>query len=88
MDQRSEHRSRTIKFLEQRGGRFMTLGLAVTFLDRTKNASNVRKQVSFVKIKKNLQRNWNPCALLLAMYNGTATTENRMAVPKEIKSSM
>ena len=40
-----------------------------------------RKQHVLMK----MQRNWNPCALLVGMDNGTATVENNMAVPKKIE---
>lgn len=30
--------------------------------------------------------NWNPCTLLVGMYNGTAPVENSMAVPQKIKN--
>ena len=30
-------------------------------------------------------RTWNSCALLVGMYDGTATVENNMAVPKKLK---
>ena len=31
-------------------------------------------------------RNWNPCALLVRMYNGIAAVENCMTVPQKIKN--
>ena len=30
-------------------------------------------------------RNWNPCALLVGMQNGTTTIENYLVVPQKIK---
>lgn len=33
-----------------------------------------------------MQRNWNPCVLLVGMQNGVAAMENSMAVTQKVKN--
>ena len=38
------------------------------------------------EIQVRMWGNWNPCALLVGMENGTAATENSTEAPQEIKN--
>ena len=34
-----------------------------------------------------MQRNWNPCTLLVGMQNGIVTVENHLAVPQDLAAA-
>ena len=42
-----------------------------------------KKKKKKLQVLMSMQRNWNPCALLVEMQNGTTTVENSIAVPQE-----
>lgn len=51
--------------------------LRILFLEKNKQ--------KITSVSERMQRNQNPCALLMRMKNGAAALENRMAIPQKIK---